>query len=205
MPSNPLPMVDLPLVVEEPVERADAARNRRRVLAAAERLFARDGVSCTTMDAIAAEAGVGKGTLFRRFGDRASLVRAVLGDREQLFQEELIRGAPPLGPGASACERLIAFGWGKLDLLEEHADLLFAAESGQQGAHLRSRAGALYHVHVMTLVREGAPELDPVLTADALLGSLGAELFLHQRRQRELPLAALKVHWESMVRRLLER
>jgi hypothetical protein len=56
----------------------------------------------------------------------------------------------------------------------------------------------------MTLVREGAPELDPVLTADALLGSLGAELFLHQRRERELALAALKAHWEAMVRRLLD-
>lgn len=201
--ANPPSPVELPQLAEEPIERADAARNRRRVLAAAARLFSRDGVSCTSMDAIAAEAGVGKGTLFRRFGDRATLVRAVLGDREQVFQDELIRGAPPLGPGAPACDRLIAFGCGKLDLLEEHADLLVAAESGQPGAHLRSRAAALYHVHVMTLVREGAPELDPVLTADALLGSLGAELFLHQRRERGLSLAALKAHWEAMVRRLL--
>lgn len=202
---NPLPMADLPQVAGEPVERADAARNRRRVLAAAERLFARDGVSCTSMDAIAAEAGVGKGTLFRRFGDRASLVRAVIGDREQVFQDDLIRGAPPLGPGAPPCERLIAFGDGMLDLLDEHADLLVAAESGRPGAHLRSRAASVYHVHVAMLLRQADAELDPILTADALLGSLSAQLFLHQRHERGLTLDALKQHWAAMVSRLLTR
>jgi AcrR family transcriptional regulator len=76
----------------DPPERADAARNRRRILAAAEKLFAENGVSCTSMDAIAAEAGVGKGTLFRRFGDRASLARALLSERDSGFQEAFIRG-----------------------------------------------------------------------------------------------------------------
>jgi AcrR family transcriptional regulator len=65
-------------VLGAPSERADAAPNRQLILAAAEALFARDGVACTSMDAIAAEAGVGKGTLFRRFGDhRASLAFAL--------------------------------------------------------------------------------------------------------------------------------
>src|SRR3954452_11750353 len=68
----------LPLLGEERPERADAAENRRRVLAAAERLFASCDPARVTMDAVAAEAGVGKGTLFRRFGDRAGLARAVL-------------------------------------------------------------------------------------------------------------------------------
>src|ERR1700749_3106317 len=83
-------MTALPLIDAEPPERADAARNRRAVLDAAARLFARDG---------APEGGVGKGTVFRRFGDRASLARAVLSEQESGLQEALIRGAPPLGPG----------------------------------------------------------------------------------------------------------
>jgi AcrR family transcriptional regulator len=197
------PLVELPVVAPEPPERADAARNRRRVLAAAERLFERDGVSCTSMDAIAAEAGVGKGTLFRRFGDRASLVRAVLGAREQAFQEAFIRGPAPLGPGAPAVERLVAFGHGMLDLLEEHGELLSAAQFGQTGAYLRSPPQAAYHVHVATLVQSAGTDLDPALTADTLLGSLGAELFLHQRRVRGLPLDALKAQWTALVARLL--
>ena len=96
--------IDLP-VLGAPVERADAARNRQRIIVAAERLFARDGVACTSMDAIAAEAQVGKGTLFRRFGDRASLALALLDSSERVFQDAFIRGPAPLGPGAPPCER----------------------------------------------------------------------------------------------------
>src|SRR3954453_24235843 len=90
----------LPTIDAEPCERADAARNRRRILAAAARLFEERGVERTSMEAIASEAGVGKGTLFRRFGDRAGLVHALLDERERAFQEALIRGDAPLGPGA---------------------------------------------------------------------------------------------------------
>src|SRR4051794_17490432 len=92
-----------------PRVRADAAKNRELILAAAERLFERRGVDQVSMDQIAHEAGVGKGTLFRRFGARASLARALLDERERRFQDELIRGAPPLGPGAPPAERLVAF------------------------------------------------------------------------------------------------
>src|ERR1700709_1977778 len=108
----------LPVVDGEPGERADAARNRRRILVAAERLFEAQGVEQVSMDAIACEAGVGKGTLFRRFGDRAGLVLALLDGGTREFQDALIRGKPPLGPGAPPVERLIAFGHGFIDLLE---------------------------------------------------------------------------------------
>src|SRR5690348_5726499 len=120
--------IELP-VYGAPAERADAARNRRRILAAAESLFARDGVAATSMDAIAFEAGVGKGTLFRRFGDRASLALALLESSESAFQEAFIRGPAPLGPGAPPCERQIAFGRGVLEHLCAHGDLLLAAQT----------------------------------------------------------------------------
>src|ERR1700755_897911 len=84
-------MSALPLINAEPPERADAARNRRAVLDAAARLFARDGATCVTMEAVAAEAGVGKGTVFRRFGARAGLARAVISDVESQLQEAMIR------------------------------------------------------------------------------------------------------------------
>src|SRR5690349_25164856 len=123
--------IELPLTAPETVpERADAVRNRARILAAAERLFADRGASCVSMDEVAEAAGVGKGTLFRRFGSRAALALAVLSEEEQDLQESLIRGAPPLGPGAPACERLIAFGEARLEMLDQHADLLAAAEVG---------------------------------------------------------------------------
>src|SRR5271168_2983253 len=125
-----LPLAELPLIAEDAVERADAARNRALILCAAARLFSEHGAGCVSMDEVAEAAGVGKGTLFRRFGSRAALARAVLSERERTFQEHIIRGAPPLGPGAPPRERLIAFGHAVLDLLDGQAELIVAAEGG---------------------------------------------------------------------------
>src|ERR1700760_922080 len=102
--------LELPVLGSEPHERSDAARNRRKVLEAASRLFEGHGAANVSMEAVATAAGVGKGTLFRRFGDRASLARSVLEQHEIELQEGMIRGPAPLGPGAPGRERLIAFG-----------------------------------------------------------------------------------------------
>ncbi len=194
---------ELPLAGGPVRERADAARNRRRILAAAERLFERDGVGEVSMDAIAAEASVGKGTLFRRFGDRAGLARALIDERERRFQDSFIRGAPPLGPGAPPDERLIAFGHGVLELLEGHGEIVAAAEMGAPGARQRSSPYGAYRAHVTAVLRDADPGCDAEYLADALLGSLGAGLFLHQRREREMPLERLRAGWVQLVRRVL--
>src|SRR5690348_10128663 len=99
------------------MERADAARNRARVLDAAARLFAEKGAGDTTMDDIARAAGVGRATLYRRYPDRASIALALLDEHERALQERLIRGEPPLGPGAPPAERLAAFYRAMVDLL----------------------------------------------------------------------------------------
>ena len=195
--------IDLP-VIGVPVERSDAARNRRLILAAADDLFARKGVSCTSMDAIAAEAGVGKGTLFRRFGDRASLVFALLDSTERAFQDRFISGPPPLGPGAPPVERLIAFGQGLLEFVAANGDLLLGAQTA--GAPiLRFDAGpyGAYRTHMTILIREAAPELDAEYTAEALLTPLRAEAVLYQLRVREMPLERLTAGWAELVRRLM--
>jgi Bacterial regulatory proteins, tetR family len=63
------------------------------------------GVDSVTTDAVASAAGVGKGTLFRRFSDRSGVLRALMDERERAFQDSFIRGPAPLGPGASPRER----------------------------------------------------------------------------------------------------
>src|SRR4051812_17623609 len=90
----------LPVLGAPVRERADAARNRIRVLEAAEKLFAERGVDAVTMDDVAGAAGVGKGTLYRRFGDKGGLAMALLDQRERELQERILTGPPPLGLGA---------------------------------------------------------------------------------------------------------
>jgi AcrR family transcriptional regulator len=58
--------------------RADAARNRARILRAAEDLFARRGLA-VTLDDVAAAAGVGVGTVYRRFANKQELIIAAFG------------------------------------------------------------------------------------------------------------------------------
>lgn len=195
--------IELPVLGAESRERADAVRNRQRILTAAERLFTQHGVECVSMDAIAAAAEVGKGTLFRRFGDRASLVLALLETSEREFQEAFIRGPAPLGPGAPAAERLVAFGHALLDRIELHGELVLAAEAGGPGRRFRASPYGAHRAHVMSLVRAGAPGLDPAYTADALLSCLSAELVMHQRRGRGVPLDELKAGWAAIAGRML--
>jgi AcrR family transcriptional regulator len=187
-----------------PGERVDAARNRQRILAAAEKLFTREGVAATSMDAIALEAGVGKGTLFRRFGDRASLALALLESSERDFQESFIRGPAPLGPGAPPCERVIAFGQALLAHLAAHGDILLAAQtSGTPGKRFDAGPYGAYRAHLIALIRHAAPDLDAEYTADALLAQLGAEVVLHQLRGRGMPPGRLAAGWEAIARRVL--
>ena len=195
--------IDLPMIGAH-IERADAARNRRRILVAAERLFTRDGVARTSMDAIAVEAGVGKGTLFRRFGDRASLALALMEESDSAFQEAFIRGPAPLGPGALPCDRLVAFGHGLLELTAKYGDLMLAAQTARTpGLRFESDPSGAYRVHVSMLIKDAAPDLDASYTAEALLASLSAEVVLYQLRQRPMTLDGVRLGWETTVRRLL--
>ena len=197
-----LPASGLPLL-DEAHERADAARNRNAILCAAQRLVSERGAGGVTMDEVACAAGVGKGTLFRRFGDRAGLLRALLDERERAFQEGFIRGAPPLGPGAPARERLIAFGHGRLDLIEVQGDLLAAAEAVAPGERLVHSVYGAHRAHASALLAEAAPAADGDYLADVLLSALGAELVLYQRAVLGMPLARLKDCWVQLLDALL--
>jgi AcrR family transcriptional regulator len=195
-------------------ERADAARNRRRVLAAAEELFARHGAHNVTMEDIARAAGVGKGTLYRRYPDRASIAVALLDEHERALQERLLSGPPPLGPGAPAHERLAAFYAAMVDLLERHIHLALGAERGDR--RFATGAYGFWRAHVHALVSPslggeerggppggaasggarpaagpgtggsaGARDAGVVdATVDVLLAPLAPELYAYQRQRR---------------------
>lgn len=156
-------------------ERADAARNRAAILASAEALFAERGVGAVSMDQIAAAAGVGKGTLFRRFGDKAGLAVALLDSREQDLQQAVLSGPPPLGPGAQPAARLAAFLCAYQDFLDAHLDVVAMSETASPGARYRIGAYRFWHRHVAVLLQAARPELDADYLAHALLSPLAAE------------------------------
>ncbi len=200
---DPTKLGELPLLSPTRAERSDAARNRLAILAAAERLVGEHGVAQVTMDDVAGAACVGKGTLFRRFGDRGGLLRALLDERERAFQEDYIRGPAPLGPGAPATERLVAFGHRLLEMIEIQGDILAAAEHGVPGQRLRHSVYAANRAHVTMLLRQAAPNRDADYLADVMLAPLAADVVLHQRRAREMSLERLKEGWQDLVQALL--
>jgi AcrR family transcriptional regulator len=180
-------------------ERADARRNRERILCATARLIDRVGIDCMSMDDVAAEAGVGKGTLYRRFGDRSSLLRALISEPEQAFQDELIRGAPPLGPGAPPQERLHAFGEGVLRFLDGHAVYIQAGELLGGGKRYAHPVYAFYVTHVSYLLREACGETpNHQYMVDALLAPLAAQPFLYQRKVREMSVDEICAGWHAL-------
>jgi AcrR family transcriptional regulator len=179
-----------------PRERADAARNRIRILAAASELVQQHGIDGVSMDDVARAACVGTGTLYRRFGDRAGLALALLDEHTKEFQDELIAGPPPLGPGVPAAERLRAFGLGYIDLLERHAALMVAADpGGNEGRGVIQ----FYVTHLTILLREAAPQLDAQLTAHALLAMLAPNEHVRARMGYGWDVERMKAGWAGLI------
>jgi AcrR family transcriptional regulator len=195
-----LPVLDAPPAADRPVaERADAARNRVRVLAAAERLFARGDPRQVTMDEIARAAGVGRATLYRRYPDPASIAIALLDEHERALQGKILRGPPPLGPRASPGDRLAAFAEAMVRLLEDHLHLALGAETGA----IRFGTGAyrFWRAHVRVLLAEaGVP--DPDAVTDMVLAPLDPEVYRFQRHELGMPATRIAEALAWLARRL---
>ncbi|MFC4505045.1 MULTISPECIES: TetR/AcrR family transcriptional regulator [Streptomyces] len=194
-------LLQLGFTGDEPCLRADAARNRARLLDAAARLIAEHGAAGVTMEAVAAAANVGKGTVFRRFGDRTGLLTALLDHSEQKMQAAFLTGPPPLGPGATPAERLRAFGITMLRRCVDEMDLLLAAEAGPDRRY-SVPAFRVHHSHLMLLLRQAAPDADHDLLAHTFLGYLNPVLVNHLTRQCGAPLARLERGWTDLVDRV---
>ncbi|WP_035855970.1 TetR/AcrR family transcriptional regulator [Cryptosporangium arvum] len=181
------------------MERADAARNRARVLDAARRLFREKDPRAVTMEDLARAAGIGRATLYRRYRDPAEVALALLDEHERELQERLIRGEPPLGPGASPAERLAAFYAAMVELLDEHLPLALGGETG--AARFRTGAYGFWSAHVRSLlVAAGTPGPDALV--DVLLAPLAPELYQHQRDRGE-DRAAITAALDRLARAML--
>ena len=205
-PLDPLALRQAPLVGPQVPERADAARNRAKLIATARRIVDRDGIAALTTDRLAAEAGVGKGTVFRRFGSRAGVFGALLDDVEREFQARFLSGPPPLGPGAPAVERLVAFGRSRQEVLSRQAPLMRAAELPPD-LHHEVPARRIVEVHIAALVREAgvAPATDAGVLSFQLLSVLEGALTIPEAQLTDERVARLADGWEHLVRAVTRR
>ena len=168
-----------PVTWGPPVERADAARNRRLLLVTARAMLAELGADNLTMDGLAEQAGVGKGTVFRRFGTRAGIFHALLDDEEREFQQRVLSGPPPLGPGAPPLARLVAYGQARTEFLLRNRAIARAALDGRR----QEPAGwqtPMSREHIRVLLREigeGTADLD--ILATQLTGALDGPPLLY--------------------------
>lgn len=186
----------------ECAERADATRNREHLLVTARAMLATHGVAGMTMDALAREAGLGKGTVFRRFGSRAGLLQALLQETETEFQQAFLSGPPPLGPGAEPVERIVAFGRARLAMQGVRSDLHneIASAPEVRAAWAPRSAG---HVHLQMLLRQAKVEADVPVLALHLLAALDASMTHHESGPGGIPRDRLADGWEDLVRRLV--
>ena len=188
-------------------ERADAARNRQLLLTAAREMLAEQGADKLTMDGLAERAGLGKGTVFRRFGTRAGIFAALLDDDERAFQDQVLSGPPPLGPGAAPLDRLIAYGRARIDFLIRHREIARAALDGREQVPAGSQT-PMSRAHIRFLlgeIRLGAADLDVLATQ--LTAALDGPLLLYLSSAvltQSAPQASERLGrgWEDLIRRV---
>ncbi|OAN40096.1 TetR/AcrR family transcriptional regulator [Mycolicibacterium iranicum] len=183
-----------------PPERGDAARNRALLLDAARRLVDERGADSVTTDDIAVAAGVGKGTLFRRFGSRAGLMIVLLDEDEKVQQQAFLFGPPPLGPGAPPLQRLLAYGRERLKFVDTHRELL--SDVGRDPQMRYNAPMMLHHSHIRLLLEAAGTTGDLDTQATALLSLLDADYVHHQLTDRGRTLTELGDAWETVARKL---
>ncbi|MEJ7798770.1 MAG: helix-turn-helix domain-containing protein [Solirubrobacteraceae bacterium] len=199
-PAGERPCLGLALqMADAVVERRDALRNRARVLGAAQGLLRQSGVDAVEIREVARLAGVGVGTVYRRFGDKSGLLAALLDERERIFQDRLLSGPPPLGPGAAARERLVAFLHDLAELTDENLPLLRTLQRSRPGARFHVGAYRAWRLHATILLLDAAPRIDAAWFAELILSPLAPELYHHQRYELGVPPERLRRNLEVAV------
>ncbi|ARP69115.1 TetR family transcriptional regulator [Streptomyces pluripotens] len=189
---------------ERQSSRKDAIRNREAVLAAADVLFTRrESPEDVTMADVAAAAGVGKGTLFRAFGDRAGLLRALYEARLEPIRQAVETGPPPLGPATPPHDRVPALLDAVLCFKLDNRRLALALEEGGSTSPYRAEHYERWH-SLLRAVLEQIPGLtDCDFTAHALLAATRADLVEYLSGEERMPRERMRSQLADFVARVL--
>jgi AcrR family transcriptional regulator len=167
-------------------ERADAARNRSAVLAAAEGLFARDDLDHVGLARIADAAGVGKATVLRGFGTLMGLVEAVIAPKVAALRHAVEAGPAPLGPGGEPGERLAAYLDALLDFVLANRGLIRALEHRGPNAYYDNPASRFWIDELARRIVAVQPGQDAEFHAHVLFTALRADVLDHLRDDRHM-------------------
>ena len=189
-------------------ERADAAANRQLILDTAVALFDQQDAAAVTMAEIAAAAGVGKGTLYRRYSSKGDLALALMHEQMATFQNETLAALTrAAGEGVPFLRQLEDFLLSLLSFTERHQPLLAIVQ--QEGLLINERAHqAPYFWQHQTVsgmlgraIRGGelSAALDVAYTADALLAPLRPDLFRLQRQSRGFSLERIAAGLRTQI------
>nr|WP_205614993.1 TetR/AcrR family transcriptional regulator [Streptomyces harenosi] len=179
-------------------------RNREAVLAAADRLFAAcERPEDVTMADIAAAAGVGKGTLFRGFGDRTGLIRALYEARLDPVRRAIADGPRPLGPGTPPAERALAVLDAVLCFKLDHRHLSLALEGTGSDSPYQAEHYDWWHSTLREVLEQipGLPDAD--FAAHALLAAVRADLVDHLAGRRRASRESLRAGLAAFVTRVV--
>lgn len=184
--------------------RKDAARNRAAVLAAADTLFAGcESPADVTMTDIAAAAGVGKGTLFRAFGDRSGLIRALYEARLEPVRTAVEEGPPPLGPAAPPLQRVPALLDAVLCFKLDNRHLALALEGNGSDSPYRAEHYERWHTLLNDMLEQIPGLADSAFTAHALLAAVRADLIEHLAGHECTPREEMREHLASFAAKVL--
>ncbi|GAA3981387.1 TetR/AcrR family transcriptional regulator [Streptomyces marokkonensis] len=184
--------------------RKDAARNRQAVLAAADALFARcESPEGVTLAAVAAAAGVGKGTLFRAFGDRPGLLRALYEARLEPVREAVEAGPPPLGPATPPQQRVPALLDTLLCFKLDNRRLMLALEEGGSSSPYQADHYERWHDLLDTMLGQIPGLSDSDFTAHALLAATRADLVEHLAGHECVPRERMRAQLADFTARVL--
>jgi AcrR family transcriptional regulator len=190
--------------VPERKPRADALRNREAVLAAADRLFAAcERPEDVTMADIAAAAGVGKGTLFRGFGDRTGLIRALYEARLEPVRRAIADGPRPLGPGTPPAERAHALLDAVLCFKLDHRHLSLALEGTGSDSPYQAEHYDWWHATLREVLEQLPGLSDADFAAHALLAAVRADLVDHLAGRRRMSRESLRAGLAAFVTRVV--
>ena len=175
-------------------ERRDAAEHRRRILETAQHLFAAHGVHAVSMHQIAREAGVGQGTLYRRYAHKGDLCMDLLYEGHERLDKDIATllatkaTSPALERLDGVLTRMVTFFEAQWPLLEpvvaDRREWLCDAHEQKSPPPYLWFYELLKGLLAEAVERGELVELDVAYTADAILATLHPMVYRGQRQER---------------------